>query len=287
MAQIAIVRGCVVGTALAAIAVLSAASAVWAANTAVTAEDEAVDGVDADSPFGDADSNATSWHVKTNVDAEPAGESWIGGEGYRRAASLYSGVTWAPFSNLRQDGARVRIVTGQSFYHYAGRRYDASTDTNVWEKFVGLGRFMDVMAGWQFSGNGTTVKVFAGNGTTSHLIAPFDPETQIQGRARGLKGAVEIWHNWSSTRWTSLDVSVARAHSTYSAQTRSGWRVDPEWSLGPEASMVGHSEGMVLRAGVFARYETLTHEFTLSGGVARARGDTPMGYGTAQYLKRF
>ncbi len=282
MARNAIVQSWIFGVALAAMAMLPVPRVAFA-----DTEDGAVDVLPADDPFADADSNATSWHAKTDVDTEASGESWIGGEGYRRVASLYSGVTWAPLGNLRQDGLRVRVISGQSLYHYAGRRYDADADTTVWQRFSGLGRFTDMLVGWQFSGNGTTVKVFAGSGSTTHLIAPFDPETQIQGAARGFKGTVELWHNWTPTTWTSLDLSAQRAHAAYSAQLRSGWRIDPEWSVGSEAGAIGHSEGMVMRAGLFARYETLGHEFTLSGGVARARGDTPMGYGTAQYLKRF
>lgn len=275
MARIAIVQTCVrtvAGALMVSAATLGSARA----------------DVDADDPFVDADSDATSWHAKTDVDAEPSAESWIGGEGYRRVASLYSGVTWAPLGNLRQDGLRLRIITGQSLYKYAGRRYDSATDANVWQRFTGVGRFMDLMAGWQFSSSGgTTVKVFAGIGSTTHLITPFDPETAIQGTARGPKAALEIWHNWTPKSWTSVDVAAARAHNSYSAQLRSGWRADPNWSLGPEAAVIGHSESTSQRLGLFARYENLAHEFTISGGVSRARGDIPTGYGTAQYLRRF
>jgi len=233
------------------------------------------------------DAATSSWHEKTSVDAEPAFESWIGVEGYRHVTSLYSGITWSPFSNLRQDGLRLRLVSGISTYRYAGWRYDPALGANSWQQFSGSARFLDLMAGWQFSHQGTTVKAFIGYEQQSHLIAPFDPDTLIQGGASGIKGALEIWQNWTPTLWSSLDVSMARAHATYDVKLRTGWRTDANWSFGPEISVVGHSESSLQRAGLFGRYENLEHEFTISAGVSAARGNTPSGYGAAQYLRRF
>lgn len=229
----------------------------------------------------------TSWHEKTTTDAEPSFESWIGAEGYRRVASLYSGITWSPFTNLRQDGLRLRVVSGLSTYRYAGWRFDPALAANSWQQFAGKARFLDLMAGWQFSHQGTTVKAFIGYEQQSHLIAPFDPETLIQGAASGIKGTLEIWQNWTPALWSSLDVSLARAHASYDVKLRTGWRTDENWSFGPEISLVGHSESSLQRAGVFGRYENLQHEFTISAGVSAAKGDTPSGYAAAQYLRRF
>lgn len=233
------------------------------------------------------DDETTSWHDKTSVDVEPSLESWVGVEGYRRVASLYSGITWSPFGNLRQDGLRLRLVSGVSTYRYAGWRFDPALAANTLQQFSGSGRFLDLMAGWQYSHQNTTLKAFFGYEQQSHMIAPFDPDTAIQGSAGGIKGTLEIWQNWTPLLWTSLDVSAARAHSSYDVKLRTGWRTDANWSLGPELSLVGNSEATLQRAGIFGRYENLQHEFTISTGVSAARGDAISGYGAAQYLRRF
>ncbi len=228
-----------------------------------------------------------SWHRKTTIDIEPSAESWAGLDGYRRVASLYAGVTWSPFGNLRQDGPRVRILGGESFYKYGGRRYDSELDDSQWVAFTGRATFMEALAGWQISQGATTVKLFGGMTWTNHRIAPYDTATGVQGAAKGAKAALEVWHNWSPKLWTSLDVSAAQVHRTYAAQLRVGWRFDPSWSAGPEASLIGHTEAALQRAGGFLRYESLGDEFTISGGHMRARGDIPSAYGTVQYLRRF
>ncbi len=229
----------------------------------------------------------TSWHQKTSVDVEPSVENWTGYDGYRRVASLYGGATWAVGSNLRQDGLRLRMVNGGSAYSYGGYRNNVLAEDAVWTPFTGRSWFTDVLAGGQQSKGNTTVKIFAGWSWTNHLIGPYDSATRVQGRAKGAKAALEIWHNWTPYLWSSLDLSAAQPHRSFSAQLRTGWRIDDAWSLGPEASTTGHTESTLQRAGVFVRREDLAGELTISGGVLRARGDQPSGYGTAQYLRRF
>ena len=238
-----------------------------------------------------ASDSGTSWHEKTEVDVEGAGESWIGVEAYRRAVSAYSGATSAPFNNLRQDGFRLRVVAGNSLYNYTSGRYDPVSDNNVWVRYRGLGRFIDVLPGWQFSGGETTVKAFIGYDYQSNIVGPYDPDLKIQRTASGVKGALEIWQNWTPKTWSSVDLSVARANITYSAQVRSGVRFEAfgtaGWSIGPEFAQVGNTQTTLRRAGLLLRYEDLGYEFTISGGVARSNNDVPTGYVNAQYLRRF
>ena len=229
----------------------------------------------------------TSWHDKTATVVEPSTETWLGIEGYRRVASLYTGMTWSPFSNLRQDGFRVRVVGGEGTYSYSGSRFDPAANVSVTRDFAAKGLFVDALLGWQWSSGGTTIKAFGGWSLAANRIAPYDPETRIQGAAHGLKAALEVWQNWTPTLWTSLDVSAASVFTTYSAQIRSGFRLNEGWSLGPEAALIGNVETSVKRFGVFARFDDLKNEFTLSGGVAQGRGDAPTAYGTAQYLRRY
>ena len=246
----------------------------------------------------------TSWHEKTDVAPEPSLENWIGGDGFRRVASLYSGITWSPFGNLRQDGFRLRAITGQSVYRYSGNDFDPTTGNSVTSQFAGSGRFVDLLAGWQISTGNTTVKAFAGAALQSHIVAPYDPSTRIQGQARGAKGVVEIWHNWTSQAWSSLDLSMTTSYATMTAQLRSGWRItETVLSMGPEAAITSYADvndttrtrTSIARVGLFVRYEDLVQEITISGGISRAMtqqasgltSDPPMGYGTLQYLRRF
>ena len=228
-----------------------------------------------------------SWHEKTSTTLEPSGDSWIGAEAFGRVASLYSGVTWAPLTSIREDGLRVRVVIGNSTYRYSGPRYDSVSDKAVWQSFTGTARFMDLLAGWQFTQGSTTVKAFAGYSQLSRHITPFDTEVALQKRLSGVKGAIEIWHNWSPKLWTSVDLSASRVQSTYAIHLKTGQRIFGDWSLGPEASLVGTTESTLHRLGIFARYHGERDEFTMSGGVARTRGDAPSAYGSAQYLQRF
>jgi Cellulose biosynthesis protein BcsS len=229
----------------------------------------------------------TSWHQKTSVDVEPSVENWTGYDGYRRVASIYGGATWAVSGNLRQDGLRLRLVNGGSLYSYSGFRSLAFIEDSVWTNFTGRAWFTDVLAGWQVSKGSTTIKVFGGYAWSNHLIGPYDQSTRVQGTARGVKMALEIWQNWTPRLWTSLDLSAAQPHRTFSAQLRTGWRLDDAWSIGPEANVTGHAESTLQRLGGFVRREDLVGEFTFSAGVLRARGDQPSGYGTAQYLRRY
>jgi hypothetical protein len=179
------------------------------------------------------------------------------------------------------------VIGGESFYKYSGSRYDPAANDSVLQQFSGTARFVTALVGWQFSGGGTTAKVFGGYEYANHAIVPFDPETKIQGAAGGITGVTEIWHNWTAHAWTSLDLAASGAHRSYSAQVRFGQRFGEGWSLGPEGSVIGHTETTLQRLGAFVRFENLVHEFTVSGGATRARGDLPSGYAAAQYLRRF
>ena len=101
MAKFAIVRLC---TYACAFAILAGTTVHGVAR----AEEPAGNNPAATAPLFD-DDEATSWHNKTAVEIEPAGEHWIGFEGYRRAASLYSGITWSPFADYGDCGQRIRL----------------------------------------------------------------------------------------------------------------------------------------------------------------------------------
>ena len=234
-----------------------------------------------------AESANASWHQKTAIDVEPAVEFWVGVESYHTVRSLYAGATWAPFSNLRQDGFRLRAIGGGSNFRYAGVRLDPADETTSLQQFAGAARFGDVLAGWQWSKDTLTLKAFGGLQWELHKISPYDPLTRVQGRAFGPIGSIEAWNNWTPLLWTSLDLAGTRAFTSYNVLLRTGYRLDEAWAVGPEASLIGHSETQLRRYGAFLRHETLADEATMSGGISETRHGDRTFYLSGQYLRRF
>ncbi len=235
----------------------------------------------------DDDEAATPWYEGTTSAEEASRESWVGAEAFRRVWSLYTGSTDAPFSNLRQDGMRVRAVSAVSSYSYAGRRFDPASGVAIWQTFRGQARTVDMLAGYQWRTGDLTLKMFAGYQNTAIAIAPFDPETMVQGQKHGAKGALEIWYNISPRHWAALDVTAATSFRTYSHRLRVADRTFDYVSLGVEAAAFGHQEGATLRAGAFARFDNGRHEISVAAGWSMPRGDVGHVYGSAQWLYRF
>ena len=57
---------------------------------------------------------------------------WAGAEVFRQVWSLYAGGTYAPFGSVREDGFRVRAVTGYGAYRYASPRW-TGTGTQIFQ----------------------------------------------------------------------------------------------------------------------------------------------------------
>lgn len=236
---------------------------------------------------GDGGGGEEAWDKEISVAFEPPREIWAGAEAFGRVLSLYTGSTYAPFGNLRQDGLRLRAVSAMSRFKYSGLRYDAGKGDAVPVDFSGASRTSDLFVGYQWSIGPATVKAFAGWEIAAHLISPFDPETLVQGRSQGPKGALEIWANIGDRGFASLDLSYARSFGAYSSRLRAGWRTTDTLSLGPEASLIGHDESQMVRAGAFIRFDNGVDEISASAGWTKARGDEGTGYVTAQWLRRF
>lgn len=228
-----------------------------------------------------------SWEKQTDVAFEPPREIWGGGEAFGHVWSLYTGSTYAPFGNLRQDGFRLRAVTAFSRFKYSELRYDAAKGDAVAVNFNGASKTSDLFAGYQASFGATTLKVFAGWEIAAHVIGPYDPETVVQGRSSGPKGAIEIWTNFGDRAWVSLDLGYAKAFGAYSSRLRTGWRATDTFSAGPEASLIGHEESRLLRLGAFMRYDNGVDELSASAGWSQSSGDVANAYVTAQWLRRF
>lgn len=232
------------------------------------------------------DDSTTGWKKGTRVSREPSREAWTGAEAFGRVYALYTGTTWSPFGNLRQDGLRVRAVTAQSHYAYSGRRFVPAVGDAMVMPFIGQARIADLLAGYQVRRGDWTVKVFAGLRTALHVIAPYDEETRVQGSGSGASLALEVWGNLTPERWLALDLGYATPFDSYSARLRLGQRFAAAWSAGGEASAVGNIEGRTLRFGAFVRFDDGVNEIGVAGGLSLSGGQND-GYASAQWLRRF
>ena len=233
------------------------------------------------------DDETTSWHEKTSSFEEANREAWAGAEAFKHVWSLYTGSTYAPFGNLRQDGFRTRAVTAFSAYTYGGRRFDPISGDAIWQQFRGTSRTIDVLAGYQGRLGDLTWKVFAGYQNAAVVLSPFDEETIVQGSRHGAKGSLELWYNLTPRQWASLDLTVATPFRSYSHRLRAATRVTEEISLGAEAAAFGHQEGSTRRIGAFLRYDNGTHEVSGALGWSMPRGDVGQAYGSVQWLYRY
>lgn len=223
---------------------------------------------------------------------------------------LYSGITFAPTSDIYGDGVRLRASGGYGQYRYQGHRAGDPKDTE--RKFHGTVSYAEALIGYQMRFGELTAKAFVGIAAIDHTVSPDDPielgGLLTQGMEYGVKGALELWLNLGSTAWTSLDASWTNAHQTYAGRWRLGYRILPTVSLGLEAGINGNAldEARILddgsqrdelrpqsRVGLFARYEWNSGEVSISGGLSNNAYDFGKTdgfdefYGTVNWLMRF
>jgi hypothetical protein len=175
-------------------------------------------------------------------------EVWAGAEAFHRVWSLYSGVMYAPFGSVREDGLRVRAVGGYG---------DHST---------GTASFADLLLGYHKQLGPLTIKFLAGLTVADRDLD--DPHSALQGSQLGGKVVLEAWWNITDRAWASADLSWGSLHAAYSSRVRLGWRLWPDLSAGLEGGAAGALDSDIARLGGFVRYEWATGEASLSGGLA-------------------
>lgn len=208
-------------------------------------------------------------------------ETWTGAEATRHSWSTYTGVNWAPFGKLGEDGIRLRLSGGYGEYRYAARV------DGVTQSIYGTAAFADLLVGYQMAFGGLTLKAFAGATFDGHLLDPFDETNKTEGAATGVKGAIESWLNLSPSSYAQLDLSYGTAHSTYNSRARLGYRLTNTISLGLEGGAFGNAAGRNGRGGAFVRYEWLAGELSLSGGMSGDLAAPRNPYGTLVYRTWF
>lgn len=202
--------------------------------------------------------------LSSGITATP--KSWV----------VYASTTIAPFDSLNSDGFRVRAGGGYGVYTYTTRppaandcRFGNGTTANI----RGRSTFSDILAGYQLQVGALTVKAFAGAAIDTQALAPFDICNANRGRAYGVKGVLETWAELSPKIWLAVDGNWTEAHGGFNAQTRLGFRLTPNLSIGLEEQALGNVAGHQLRSGAFARYAWSWGEAIASGGISSQRFD--------------
>lgn len=248
---------------------------------------------------------AQGWTTSTTVDpSQSRTETWTGAEGRRHGASVWTGITHAPFGAMRDDGLRVRAVGGAGRYHYdsLARLADGSIGPLRYTSQV---TFAEALAGYQTKLGALTAKAFAGIAWSETVTAPHDPSVPDLGAHLSPKGALELWLDIGASAFAQLDAGWSSHRQTSLALARLGWRMTPELSGGVEAGVLSKElpvhayrgtravEHREAKAGLFARYELARGEIALSGGVVSEDRETPIlsqdakPYATATWLWRF
>lgn len=227
-------------------------------------------------------------------------EAWIGVDAGASNWLLYSGATFAPWSDIHADGFRLRATDGYGQYTY---NFDAHTKVRATKTYA------DALAGYQMRFGELTAKAFLGYAFLSQDFEVPAARLRTTRVDAGLKGALELWLNIGKDGWASLDANYADTRATWSVRSRFGYRVLPTLSVGPEAifnhtDLTGEVEASTgasfkgnPRIGAFVRYEWFGGEISASGGysgdwIEQSRGTTdvlhdPQLYGTLNLIVQF
>ncbi|MFA5956943.1 cellulose biosynthesis protein BcsS [Hyphomicrobium sp.] len=247
-----------------------------------------------DGPATGASPSQYGWReVYGGVDA--ARDQWL----------FYSGVTLAPFSrDIYSDGWRLRFGGGYGRYSYDGIGPHTNCGAAAMNDICGESdrkrqrydvshSYAEALLGYYLQLGQLTAKAFAGASMSSekHLNA-IDPSNDNDGTEFGVKGALEFWLTLSDTSWTSLDFSYSTARNETASRWRTGWRMTPALSIGPELrydkNIETGDDAWTGRSGLFARYEWTGGEISLAGGaewwVDDWAPEAPSAYGNLNLL---
>lgn len=231
------------------------------------------------------------WAATVELDPRMAtAETWTGGDTTGTNWALYSGITWAPFAPLQQDGFRVRgvVVAGRASYDGLARMGKSI----VPQRYVSTTMASQALAGWQLRRGRLTLKAFGGVAMGQKQTTPFDPSDSEPLRRIGGVIAIEGWLDLPSG-YLQLDMSYAQVDRTAGGRLRGGWRIVNDVSIGPEVSAARTQPASITVAttrfgyGGFARYGWDRGEISTSAGVQHDSTTGASRYLTAQVLTRY
>lgn len=215
----------------------------------------------------------------------------------------YSGMTFALRSkDIYSDGWRLRVGGGYGRYSYdsVAPHTDCGTarcneEERTGQRFQVAHSYAEVLLGYYLQLGRLTAKAFAGASMSSENHLKRDPNNHDDGTEFGVKGALELWLALDADSWTSLDLSYSTARNESAVRWRSGWRLLPALSIGPELRYDRNIEtgdnAWNGRVGLFTRYEWSGGEISLAGGGLWRVDDwsttTPSAYGNVNVLFQY
>lgn len=255
-----------------------------------------------------ASAQADAWPAIANTSHYDWREIYGGVDAARDQRLLYSGMTIAPPARgIYGDGWRLRFGGGYGRYGYdavgphtncgVAWQNNICTDAGRERRHYEVAHsYAEALLGYYLQLGRLTAKAFAGAAMSSEQpIKATDPSQRGYGTEFGIKGALELWLTLGETGWTSLDVSYASARNETASRWRTGWRLAPKLSLGPELRYDKNVEtgdgAWNGRTGLFARYEWTGGEVSLAGGAAwwvkEWSSKDPSAYGTFNVLFQY
>jgi hypothetical protein len=245
-------------------------------------------------------SPAVSRGIEPPATQQPAygwGEIWAGIDATHDRWLTYSGMTVAPWSrDIYSDGLRLRLGGGYGRYGYDGNVRintvclgvilgSCEPSSEVKKHYKVSQTYAELLIGYYLRLGALTAKAFAGAAASHQKHFVVDKDNHNDGTYVGAKGVLELWLDINPQTWTSFDISYTTARDETSARWRTGWRINPRISIGPELRFdknretgdftgtnfrVGkdHRYEWVGQAGLFGRYEWQGGEVSIAGGLA-------------------
>lgn len=215
----------------------------------------------------------------------PRFANWAGVDVLAKSASAYGGMSYAIDGTLDQPGWRLRVSGGMGRYSYT-RGFIGSRGPER-RKFSGDNAFADVLVGYQFQFDRTTLKVFAGGDSEHHFIDPDDPLARARGTAYGAKVAADVWHWFTPELWGAVNGSYATTFDTFKVEARTGYRVTESMDLGIETRIEGNADYDAGRAGGFATVHLGNTAIRAAAGVSGDRSMKTSPYATLSVFLRY
>lgn len=219
------------------------------------------------------------------IEPGPRFANWAGVDVLAKSSSAYAGMSYAVNGAIDQPGWRLRVNGGMGRYTY--KRNVIGRWGPERRKFQGNNVFADLLVGYQFQLDRTTLKVFAGGDSEHHFIDPEDPVARARGTAFGGKVAVEAFHWLTPELWGAVNASYATTFDTYKVEARSGYRVAEAIDLGVETRIEGNADYDAGRLGGFATLHLGETAITAAAGVSGDRSMKTSPYATFSVFLRY
>ena len=181
---------------------------------------------------------------------------------WRNGIFLYGGMLWAP-DGFDQDGLLFKFLYSGGLY-----RYEAGDLGGA--EVIGAEWLVQALPGFRVTRNHFEAKIFMGPEYEYHRLWPDDPGNRLRGPAFGLRIAIDLWDEPTTSTMIAADASLSTIDTNRSARLAFGWQVlDKQFYAGPEAQVYGAEGYAQFRTGLhITSFKTGDTEWSAAGGWA-------------------